>query len=96
MSYFCDLFVFCVAVALFVAVALKEMNFWVPGSAAPGVDREYEEEGVYMVNNTQTRMSLDQQVCSISPALTSQRHDLPIYKYRREILLALRLFRDGF
>ncbi|KAK8790719.1 hypothetical protein WA588_002467 [Blastocystis sp. NMH] len=51
------------------------MNFWVPGSAAPGVDREYEEEGIYMVNNTQTRMSLDQ-----------QRHDLPIYKYRREIL----------
>lgn len=62
------------------------MNFWVPGSAAPGVDREYEEEGIYMVNNTQTRLSLDQQVRSFSPVITFQRHDLPIYKYRREIL----------
>lgn len=66
--------------------SLISMNFWVPGSAAPGVDREYEEEGIYMVNNTQTRLSLDQQVRSFSPVITFQRHDLPIYKYRREIL----------
>ena len=46
------------------------MNFWVPGSAAPGVDREYEEEGIYMVNNTQTRMSLDQQVFFFFTAIT--------------------------
>lgn len=51
-------------------LSLKKMNFWVPGSAAPGVDREYEEEGIYMVNNTQTRMSLDQQVCFFFTAIT--------------------------
>ena len=42
----------------------KEMNFWAPGTSAPGVDREYEDEGIYVVNDTQSRLSIDQQVCS--------------------------------
>ena len=38
------------------------MNFWVPGVETPGVDREFEDEGIYMVNDIQTRSSLEQQV----------------------------------
>ena len=38
------------------------MNFWAPGAEAPGVDREYEDEGVYIVNDTQKRFSIEQQV----------------------------------
>ena len=38
------------------------MNFWVPGADTPGVDREFEDEGIYMVNDMQTRSSLEQQV----------------------------------
>lgn len=37
------------------------MNFWAPGASAPGVDREYEDEGIYVVNDTQSRLSIDQQ-----------------------------------
>ena len=39
----------------------REMNFWVPGAETPGVDREFEDEGIYMVNDIQTRSSLEQQ-----------------------------------
>lgn len=38
------------------------MNFWAPGTEAPGVDRDYEDEGVYIVNDTQKRLSIEQQV----------------------------------
>lgn len=38
------------------------MNFWIPGAETPGVDREFEDEGIYMVNDMQTRVSLEQQV----------------------------------
>ena len=38
------------------------MSFWVPGADAPGVDREFEDEGIYMINDSQTRMSIEQQV----------------------------------
>ena len=38
------------------------MNFWAPGPEAPGVDRDYEDEGVYIVNDTQKRLSIEQQV----------------------------------
>ena len=41
------------------------MNFWAPGTEAPGVDRDFEDEGVYIVNDSQTRMSIDQQVLTI-------------------------------
>ena len=40
----------------------REMNFWIPGAETPGVDREFEDEGIYMVNDMQTRVSLEQQV----------------------------------
>lgn len=38
------------------------MNFWIPGASDPGVDREYEDEGTYLVNDTQNRVSIEQQV----------------------------------
>lgn len=38
------------------------MNFWIPGASDPGVDRDYEDEGVYLVNDTQNRISIEQQV----------------------------------
>lgn len=38
------------------------MNFWAPGASAPGVDRVYEDEGIYVVNDSRSRLSLDQQV----------------------------------
>lgn len=38
------------------------MNFWIPGASDPGVDREYEDEGSYLVNDTQNRISIEQQV----------------------------------
>lgn len=41
---------------------LLEMNFWIPGASDPGVDREYEDEGTYLVNDTQNRVSIEQQV----------------------------------
>ena len=44
------------------------MSFWVPGADAPGVDREFEDEGIYMINDSQTRMSIEQQVCEIDCA----------------------------
>ena len=42
------------------------MSFWVPGADAPGVDREFEDEGIYMINDAQTRMSIEQQVVYFS------------------------------
>lgn len=69
------------------------MSFWVPGADAPGVDRDVEDEGIYMINDAQTRMSIEQQVCEIDNAFViEQRRDLPIYTYRREILYVLRMF----
>ena len=63
------------------------MSFWVPGADAPGVDREFEDEGIYMINDSQTRMSIEQQVCEMGRVFViEQRRDLPIYSYRREIL----------
>lgn len=41
---------------------LLNMNFWIPGASDPGVDREYEDEGSYLVNDTQNRISIEQQV----------------------------------
>lgn len=38
------------------------MNFWAPGAEAPGIDRDFEDEGVYIVNDSQMRMNIDQQV----------------------------------
>lgn len=46
----------------------SQMSFWVPGADAPGVDREFEDEGIYMINDSQTRMSIEQQVCEIDCA----------------------------
>lgn len=40
----------------------SQMSFWVPGADAPGVDREFEDEGIYMINDAQTRISIEQQV----------------------------------
>lgn len=41
------------------------MNFWIPGASDPGVDRDYEDEGIYLVNDMQNRESIEQQVCVI-------------------------------
>lgn len=44
----------------------SQMSFWVPGADAPGVDREFEDEGIYMINDAQTRMSIEQQVVNFA------------------------------
>lgn len=62
-------FPFRFPLALFVVT--KEMNFWAPGASAPGVDREYEDEGIYVVNDTQSRLSIDQQVCPKQAVVTT-------------------------
>ena len=49
------------------------MNFWIPGASDPGVDREYEDEGTYLVNDTQNRVSIEQQV---------SHHSLLVIDYR--------------
>ena len=54
------------------------MNFWTPGAEAPGVDRDFEDEGVYIVNDSQMRMSIDQQVYNFILFLT---HREEIYPY---------------